>query len=71
MKKLVSLIPRVLSLLIVGGCSISTSEQSARVASLSSWAMTGSVQAASPTDAQLLIHRPSDMMGRMPASWKR
>ncbi len=71
MKKLVSLITQVISLLIVGGCSISTSEQSARVASLSSWATTDAVQTASHKDAQLLIHRPSDMMGRMPASWKR
>lgn len=70
MKKLVSLITQALSLFIVGGCSISTSEQSVRVAALSPWVETSTGRADSYKDARLLIHRTPAMMARMPASWK-
>lgn len=71
MKKLVSLIARALSLLIVGGFSLSISEQSGRIAPLNLWAESDRTRVASYQDANLLINRTPGMMARMPASWKR
>ncbi|WP_066015322.1 hypothetical protein [Endozoicomonas atrinae] len=71
MKKLVSLITQALSLLIVGGFSLSISEQSGRIASLNLWAESDTARVASYQDANLLINRTPAMMATMPASWKR